>query len=390
MKNIKSVISLTVICAVIAVLLAFTNYITAPIIEKQENSAVNDALSVVLPDGKDFEQLNIADYELPATITEVYVSKDVGFVFKMSTSGYASGLVVMCGIDMDGNVVGATCIASNETNGVENDYGSKVIGATAQTIEKVDTVSGSTKTSLGYRNAIKDALNALIIVQGGSVDLRSEEEILADNLNSALPSANGKFTNIFLTEQTEKIKSAYKADNGKGYVFVLQAQNFIATDNNGEVISAIGDEIKAEISAEAKTIINSTLTEIDISKLESIPQIQKAYKTSSGNFVFEINAAGYGINGGDQWHPASGEPISIKVSATVDGKIISCVTVSQKETDGIGSACADASFYTQFNGKDKTNYTEIDAISGATITTNGYKNGVAKVFEAIEILKGVS
>ncbi len=390
MKNIKSVISLTAICAVIAVLLALTNYITAPIIEKQGNAAVNEALSVVLPDGKDFQQLDTSAYELPATITEVYASKDVGYVFKMSTSGYASGLVVMCGIDMDGNVVGATCIASNETNGVENDYGSKVIGTNADTIEKVDTVSGSTKTSLGYRNAIKDALNALIIVRGGSVDLRSEEEILADNLNTALPSADGKFTNIFLTEQTEKIKAAYKADNGKGYVFVLEAQNFVATDNNGEVISEIGDEIKKEISAEAKTIIGSTLSEIDISKLSDIPQIKKAYKTTGGNFVFEIEAAGYGINGGNQWHPASGEPINIKVSATKDGKIISCVTVSQKETDGIGSACADASFYTQFNGKDKTNYSEIDAISGATITTDGYKNGIAKVFEAIEILKGVS
>ena len=386
MKNIKSVISLTAICAVIAILLSLTNYITAPIIEKQENAAVNDALAVVLPDGKDFEQLDISAYELPETIIEVYVSKDAGHVFKMSTSGYASGLVLMCGIDTKGNVVGATCIASSETNGVENDYGSKVIGATAETIETVDTVSGSTKTSLGYRNAVKDALNALIIINGGTVDLRSEEEILKDNLNTALPDAQGEFTNIFLTEETEKITSAYKADNGTGYVFVVESEIFVATDNNGEVIS----ETNQEISNEAKKIINSSLTEINISKLSDIPQIKKAFRTPSGNFVFEIDAAGYGINGGNQWHPASGEPISIKVSATNDGKIISCVTVSQKETDGIGSACADASFYTQFNGKDKTNYTEIDAISGATITTDGYKNGVAKVFEAIEILKGVS
>ena len=71
-----------------------------------------------------------------------------------------------------------------------------------------------------------------------------------------------------------------------------------------------------------------------------------------------------------------------------DGKIIVCETVSQKETDGIGSACADASFYSQFNGKTAENYGEIDAISGATITTQGYKTAVSKIFEAIKILKG--
>ena len=41
-----------------------------------------------------------------------------------------------------------------------------------------------------------------------------------------------------------------------------------------------------------------------------------------------------------------------------------------------------------FNGKEEANYREIDAISGATLTTNGYKTAVSKVFEAIKILKG--
>ena len=33
-------------------------------------------------------------------------------------------------------------------------------------------------------------------------------------------------------------------------------------------------------------------------------------------------------------------------------------------------------------------YADIDAIAGATITTNGYKTAVLKSFEAVEILKG--
>ena len=115
--------------------------------------------------------------------------------------------------------------------------------------------------------------------------------------------------------------------------------------------------------------------------------VQKAYKSSTGNFILELRAAGFGIKG-DEWYGPSGEYIKIKVSVTSGGKIIACKTVSQKESDGIGSACEEPSFYTQFNGKEESNYSEIDAISGATITTNGYKTAISKVFEAVKILKG--
>ena len=73
---------------------------------------------------------------------------------------------------------------------------------------------------------------------------------------------------------------------------------------------------------------------------------------------------------------------------TENGKIIACQTVSQKESEGYGAACGEPSFYSQFNGKDETNYSEIDAISGATITTNAYKTAIAKAFETLKILKG--
>ena len=39
-------------------------------------------------------------------------------------------------------------------------------------------------------------------------------------------------------------------------------------------------------------------------------------------------------------------------------------------------------------GKTEENYTEIDAISGATLTTDGYKQAIERAFAALEILKG--
>ena len=388
-KYIKSVISLTVICAVVAALLAVTNYVTAPIIEKNASSAANEALVIVMPEGTDFALVDISTYELPATVTEVHSEASGGYVVKLTTAGYGTDMVIMCGVSAAGEITGATCLSSNETLGVEKTYGDTVVGVTADTIEGLATVSGATMTTQAYKDALKDALNATIILGGGSVDIRTEEEILADNLKEALPAGEGAFTQWFVTEALTDVSAVYVADNGAGYVFV-SGEDFIAVDGEGNVLSSVSDDVKATMSANAQAVASSESTEIDITGYENMPTaIDKAYKTTSGNYVFELHASGFGING-DHYYNPSGEYINIKVSATADGKILACQTISQKETDGIGSTCADASFYSQFNGKDETNYGEIDAISGATITTNGYKTGVSKVFEAVKILEGVA
>ena len=388
-KYIKSVVALTAICAVVAILLAVTNFITAPVIEKNASSAANEALAVVLPEGKDFALVDLSTYELPATVTEAYSEAGGGYVVKLTTSGYGNDMVIMCGINAAGEITGATCLSSNETLGEEKTYGDTAVGVNLDTIEGLATVSGVTKTTQGYKDALKDALNTAVILGGGSVDIRSDEEILADNLDACLPAGEGAFTKWFVTEALTDVSDVYIADNGAGYVFV-SGEEFIAVDGEGNVLSDASDDVKTVMSANAQAVASSESTEIDIASYEDMPTaIDKAYKTTSGNYVFELHAAGFGING-DQYYYPSGEYINIKVSVTPDGKILACETVSQKETDGIGSACADASFYSQFNGKDESNYSEIDAISGATITTNGYKTGVSKVFEAVKILEGVA
>lgn len=385
-KQLKSVISLTAICAVVALLLALTNSITAPIIEEQEKNAVGEAFKTVLPDGEGFEAVDLSKYELPSTVEEAYSEKNGGFAFKLRTAGYGSDLVLMCGINSDGAVAGVSYISGNETLGVETTYGESLKDATADTIESVDTVAGATKTSTAFKNAVKDALNSAIILSGGSVDIRDEATILKDNLNTALPDAKGEFTEIFITEEVGNVSAIYKADNNFGYVFVL-GENFVATDNNGVVLTEIGEDIKTEITATAQKIIGSTMTEIDISNFADMPShVQKAYKTSSGNYVFDLRGAGYGINGDK--YTRSGQYIEIKVSLTPDGKIISCKTTAQKESEGIGDACAKPEFYTKFNGKDQSTFGEVDAIAGATITSKGYKSAVASAFEAVKILEG--
>lgn len=387
-KNIKNIAVLVCICAVITLLLAATNTITAPIIEKNQSAAANAALLEVMPDGNGFEAVDISGYTLPSTVSEVYEeTSGAGYVIKLVTSGYGSDMVIMCGVRKEGTVTGAVCLSSNETLGKEKTYGESFVNKDADGVEALDTVAGATKTTAAYKNAVKDALNAVIILGGGEVDIRTEEEILADNLSSALPAGENKFTKVFLVEAAEGIDAVYAADNGAGYVCVV-GEMFIGVDADGKVITE-GVENADKISSVIAAIKSTSYKDIDLAAYPDLAAyVLSAKKTASGNFVIETKGAGYGIKGGDEYHPASGEYIVVRVSMTADGKIIDCITVSQSETHGLGDACANESFYSQFAGKTESDYTEIDAISGATLTTNGYKQAIQRAFDALNILKG--
>ena len=379
------------VCIVITLALAVTNSITAPIIEKNQNAAANDALLVVMPDGKSFEKLDISGYTLPATVVEAYKAEAGGYVFKLETVGYASGFSIMCGVGADGKVTGTAVLASGETPSIggaaAGTLAPSLVGKDSASIDSVDTIAGATRTTAAYRAAVKDALNAAIILGGGDVDLRTEEEILLENLSAALPAGEGKFTKLFITEVITGIDAIYKADNGKGAVCIIGEQ-FIALDESYNVITDVSADVAATVKEQAEKALTSTSEDVDLTKYNGLPSaLLSAKKTASGNYVLEMRASGFGING-DEWYRPSGEYIRIRVSMTADGVIIDCFTVSQKETDGLGSACADEKFYGQFDGKTKENYTDIDGITGATLTTDGYKTAILRAFESVAILKG--
>lgn len=390
-KSVKSVFVLVCICAVVSVLLALTNSITEPIIQENERQLASAALLEVLPDGISFTQADISAYTLPATVTEVYLAESGGHVVKLSTTGYNTGMVLMCGISADGTVAGTKLIASAETPSIGGTaaeaFAAQVLGQDITGIDSLDTVSGATKTTAAYRGAVKDALNTVIILGGGSVDLRTEEEILADALAAALPQADGAFTKHFFAEVTEGVDAVYTADNGTGAVCVLGEQ-FIAADAAGTVLTECTEADAQTVQTALAAIAATTAEELDLTAYADLPsQLVSAKVTNAGNYIIEIKAAGYGITGGNEYHPASGEYIRVLVSITAEGRIIDCLTLSEEETDGIGSACGEEAFYGQFDGKTEETYNDIDAISGATLTTDGYKKAILRAFTAVKIFE---
>ena len=403
--NIKPTLVLGSICIVVAILLALVNMVTGPIIEKAQNAAANEALLVVLPDGKNFEELTIDD-SYPETITAGYRA-DGGYVFQATVTGKSSGLTIMCGIDSEGKIVGTKVIANQETP----DYASKVFPSVEGTDGKYAgmaldgfdpfLVGGATLTSSAYADAIKSMLQAFAIANGGSVDLRTPEQILQDNCNAALGTSEIKFTKWFATALTEGIDAVYEAQDNSGRVYVI-GETFIGIKADGTVVSSDADaDAKAKASAANTVISGITLTDVEkpASTSANVVSIKKA---TNGTYVFELLADGYQA----MFDYGDGTQIKIMLSIDADGKIIDVLTVSHNESTGIGDKCATEEYYEQYRGKGDADIkesasrypldhhddliapdnTDIGAIASATYTTLGYQRAVKAAFAIFELL----
>ena len=387
LKNLLPVIVLLSICIVAAGLLGAVNALTHPEILRREEQKANEALLEVLPDGSNFSKLTLTE-EYPDSVTDGWKA-DGGYVFRMSVTGKSSGMVVMCGVSEDGKIVATKVISNQETPSYaspvfeKTEDGQAYKDATLNTLEEV-IVAGSTLTSRAYANAVKAALQSYVLATGGSVDTRTPEQILNDNLNAALGTEGKKFDKWFKVASLEGIDAAYSTDSG--YVFVI-GESFVGIDSTGAVVSADATEENKSAALAAYTEIKS----VTLDKITELPEglgkrFVEASVSSDGVYVITVQGAGYGING--EWH-ASGEYMTVKVAISADGKILDTAVVYHSETEDVGGAALNnPDFIGQFVGKDSTNYRDVTVVTGATLTSDGYKNAVKNAFAAYEILKG--
>ena len=402
-SNFAPAIVLSCICLVVAVLLSGVNMITGPIIKAAQDQAANAALLVVLPEGKNFEEIAI-DEKYPSSIKMAYKA-DGGFVFQASVTGKSTGLIIMCGISSDGKIVGTSVIASQETDG----YAANVFPAVEGTegaYKGMDLgsfeaylVSGATLTSKAYSEAIKAALQAFVIANGGEVDVRTPEQILEDSCNAALGTEGLTFTKWFATEVLAGIDAVYTASENKGYAYVI-GESFIGVNADGSIVTdGVSAEDAAKVTAAHAQLTASTMTEITARPEGTSASITSIKVTASGNYVFEVKANGFSTHAYDEYGSGSNLPISIRVSVSADGKIIDCLTLEHGETKGYGDKSATEEYYESFRGVGAndvvvstspigSDVTDPGAISGATHTSQGYQKAIKQVFAAFELLVG--
>jgi len=370
-EHIKPTLVLGIICLVAALVLSAVNLVTGPIIEAAQKADTEKALRVVLPDGKNFEEMTLnGDY--PTDITAAYKA-DGGYVFQATVTGKSSGLIVLCGVSTDGKIVGTKVIADQETDDYDKNVFPLVEGTDGKyrdmTLDSFEAfiVSGATLTSRAYGNAVKAALQAYKVATGGKVDYRTPEQI---KCCEALGNDDAIFTKWFATEVIEGVDAVYIADGGEGRVFVI-GDTYVGVNADGEITNPDGVDT-ALIEAANATVAGATLTEV-AKPADTKAVITKIYKTSSGNYVFEASTSGY---------EHSYTPLVLKVSISADGKIIDCLTISHNETPGFGDKCATEEYYESWRGTGADEVDTSGVISGATQTTKGYQRAIKAAFEA--------
>ena len=117
---VKTALSLFLICAVAAGLVALVNSVTADKIRAIAEAQANEAKSTVLSAAERFEE--ITDTGLPDGAAG-YLGKDaadgtVGYVFTTSASGYGGKIEVMTGFSAEGYITGVAILSIEETPGL--------------------------------------------------------------------------------------------------------------------------------------------------------------------------------------------------------------------------------------------------------------------------------
>ena len=163
MKNdfIFPILALSLICLVMAGTLALVNNVTYPIIEEAAYYRAIEAMRNIIPQADDF--LIVESDNLPAAVVAAHkAANDTGYIFIVSTRGFGGEMLIMTGIDINGNFIGSSVLAHSETISfanrvfaVRDDY-----EARGQSLLEVDAITGATISFRAYQHAVRYAHEA--------------------------------------------------------------------------------------------------------------------------------------------------------------------------------------------------------------------------------------
>ena len=414
MKNqtLKSIIVLSCICLIVALILSGINTITAPLIEEQMNAAANGAYLEVLPNATTFSDVT---GEFPESVLEM--KKDEGgsgFAFKLqASSSYSkSPMQMILGIDNSGMITKLVITNYAETKGAAPDFEAFFEGKDATV---TDVVAGVTYTT----NAIKDAVKAAYDVFYEYADIeKSDEQKLMELYGKLLPYGTDKTGGYAMTAITlpegipASVTSIYAANTGVGYIVTATAgDKTIAMGVNayGKVSTIYdleGNDLSADASYDSlKAEIESGVPSIYVTNNDSIIEkmIDKEVIASAGDAkVVDFSAvsnrvvAVYKVKGGTAYIARSegfGGVITVCYVINDKGEIVNYATLEQTETandhDGndYGTAIKYGSYADRFDGKDITTVTdEVVSVAGSTFTSTATKACWNDVKAAYEIM----
>lgn len=326
-KNIQLVIVLFLITSISALMLAFTHGATKDIIAEREKMESLE-LAVILPDsnGDNAEEMDVEiDENSGVNVAyEVYSGQEVvGHAIIVSSGGVGGPIKMSVGITKDGKIGGVKTVSHAETPGI------------GDIVEQEDFMGQ-------FRN--KDTKEAVKAVKAAP---SKENEVEAVS--------GATITSMAVATGVNKAIDFYKAN-------VLGEE---VADTKEKEITA------ADIIPEA-----DNMKDIDIELSGNIASVKELYKGET--------LLGYAIVG---FAEGMYDNVETTVGISLDGKTTFAKVTNQQETPGLGDLILEEDFISQFKDKNITTpfktvkqapsaENEVEALSGATISTDAVVNGV--------------
>ena len=186
---------LFVICALMALALAGTDYITKEKIKALEEKTYKDSLSVVLKaETYTTEKLQYTDLKGNQTVeyvTALNGEEKLGYIFTTVANGYGGEITVMTGVSIDGSITNVKILsADDETPGLgrnitKSDFykqysgkrtGVEVVKNNAFANNQVVAVTSATISSTAVNNAVQKALDYFEFLTAENVQEPASDE----------------------------------------------------------------------------------------------------------------------------------------------------------------------------------------------------------------------
>lgn len=347
-ETIKLGITLLIITAVAAGILAFTNEITGPVIAERERAETFGAFLEIFPDADDFVEIE-ADLLTEIQSTNANVNgvleaksgdETIGYAFQVTAGGYGGPVNTIAGINTDNTVAGIRIGTHSETPN---------LGDVIERPNFTDSYAGKTTTEKLVAVGSPSAENEVLSISGATI---SSFAVLA-GVNDATDAYLRYFTDMEVApiiEETEEEKEAR-----------FFSELFADADEFTPVEESVLDTIMAD---------NRFVKEI--------------IEANSGGevigYIFKTISGGYG-----------GE-IPVMTGIDFEGTVTGIRVGDNSETPGLGTKVEEPDFTDSFVGKSTVNpivavgapsaENEVMLISGSTVSVDGVLYGVNGAREA--------
>ena len=347
-ETIKLGVTLLIIAAVAAGILAFTNDITGPIIAEREKEEAFGAFLDLFPDADDFIEID-ADLlaEIQSTNTNVNGvleaksgDETIGYAFQVSAGGYGGAVNTIAGINTDNTIAGIRIGTHSETPN---------LGDVIEKPNFTDSYMGKTTTEKLVGVGSPSADNEVLSISGATI---SSFAVL-----TGVNDANDAYLRYFSDVEVEPVVEETEEEK--------EARFFSELFADADEFAPVEQDVLDAITADNRFV-------------------QEIFEARSGGevigYIFNTISGGYG-----------GE-IPVMTGINMDGALTGIRVGANSETPGLGTKVEESDFTDAFVGKSAAGPltvvgapsadNEVLMISGATVSVDGVLYGVNGAVEA--------